>query len=90
MSLPVNLKVGMISIYGQGSTQALFDVERNSSIVFGTVNSMNSQYGSVSVGQSVMYSKDDVMAAIFYSDYTYYILPESKVIFIENESPPAP
>lgn len=89
MSLPVRLGVGLVSIYGTGSTQAIFDPNRNGTIVFGTINAMNSQYSSVSVGQSVMYNMKDVIAPSFYIDTPYYILPEDKIISVEdNITPP--
>lgn len=84
-NLPLKLGIGMVSIYGQSSSQDIFDPNENGSIVFGTINDMNSQYGAVSVGQSVMYNKNDVAALVFYIDNEYYVLPENKVIAIENE-----
>lgn len=84
MSLPVRLSVGLLSIYGGGSTQGMLSLQPNPKFQFGTVNQMNAQYCSVSVGQSVMYNIEDIIDTVFYVDTPYYIVPENKVISTED------
>lgn len=90
MSLPIRLSPGLVSIYGGGSIQDIAFLEVNSPIMFGVINQMFELYGAVSIGQSVMYNKNDVIAPLFYIDANYYILPENKIIAVEDPiiSPP--
>lgn len=90
MPLPVQLSIGMVSIYGQGSINDLLATSNNSKLKFGTVNQMYSQYGQVSIGQSVMYSAEDIIQTVYYNPDIYYIVPEDKITAIENPiiSPP--
>ena len=84
MSLPVTLGVGQVSIYGAGSIQSIINTGENSPIRYGIVNQMNSQYGTVAIGDSVMYNVNDIVAPVFYIDTPFYVLPEDKVIAIED------
>lgn len=87
MALPIKIAVGMVSIYGSGSAQGIFNVNNNLDIQFGLVNGTNAQYSSVSIGQSVMYDKNDALT-VFYIDTPYYIVPEDKIISIEDTLTP--
>jgi hypothetical protein len=89
MSLPVRLGVGLVSIYGAGSINSIINTGQESGIRYGIVNAMYNQYGKMSIGQSVMYNMNDVIAPTFYIDAPYFILPEDKVISVEdNITPP--
>lgn len=95
MSLPIRLGVGMLSIYGQGSINGMFQLEQNPAnpVKFGIVDSAYNIYGSVSPGQSVLYRPQDAIP-IFYNaeNLEYYLIPESKIIATEIPIiiPPAP
>lgn len=90
MSLPIRLSPGLVSIYGGGSIQGINIADASSPIRFGVVNQMFDLYGAISIGQSVMYNKNDIIAPLFYIDTTFNILSEDKIIAIENPyiSPP--
>lgn len=89
MSLPVRLGVGLVSIYGAGSINGIINTGQESGIRYGIVNAMYNQYGKTAIGQSVMYNAEDVIAHTFYVDAPYFILPEDKIISVEdNITPP--
>ena len=83
MNLPLKLGIGMVAIYGDGSVQGIFSLDQNVDMRFGIVAQMYNQYGPISVGQSVMYNKND-SEAIYYVDTPYNIIPEDKIKFTED------
>jgi len=90
MSLPVRLSPGLVSIYGNGSIQGIFSTENTSKIRFGIVDQRYDEFSTVALGDSVMYNIDDVKAPVFYIDTAFYILPEDKIISVENPIIPPP
>lgn len=79
-TLPCKLSNGILSIYGSSSIQGMV---ANNNMVFGIVN--QAYYSPVIdlIGQSVMFKKEDATPIVF-GAFQYYLLPEQKVILIED------
>lgn len=87
-SLPVRLNSGIVSIYGSPSIMGILTNDNN--LQFGSINQLpNSIAGSYSVDQSVMFKVSDA-TVVTYGSIPYFLLPEEKIILIENEEFPAP
>jgi len=82
MSLPVQLSVGQVSIYGLGSINGI--VSDNIQLKYGRVDQMYNQFGNVSVGSSVFYNEKDVEALVNFDNTVYRVINEEKIIYIEN------
>jgi co-chaperonin GroES (HSP10) len=86
--LPARLAPGWISIYGASSTQGIDPKKPVSKLQFGQViqlaNDESEMPGTVSPGQSVMFDEDDAKQ-VKNGSYYYWLLPETKIILIENE-----
>lgn len=90
-SIPIRLGIGMVSIYGAGaSTQNISPGVSSPLIQFGVVDGMNNQYGAVSVGQSVMYDIKDIVPPILFDNQVFFIIPEDKLIAVEDTVIPPP
>jgi len=85
MSLPVQLSVGQVSIYGYGQLYNIANTSNNAnSLQYGVVVQMYNQYGNASIGDSICYSEKDIEAMVRYNEVDYKIINEEKIIYIEN------
>lgn len=81
-TLPLTLKPNYVSIYGHGSYQG-FELQ-NPLLQFGSVNQIYDTLPNlVAIGDSVMFRLDDSIP-FNYNGIQYYILPETKVILVED------
>jgi hypothetical protein len=90
MALSAILGPGLVSIYGAGSNTSTLTgtIVPNNTFFFGVVDqTWNGIPGNVSVGQSVLFQESDVFARLVYSDQTYTLIQEDKVILIEVTPP---
>jgi hypothetical protein len=84
-AIPARLQSGVVAIYGATTTNGFqFDAKR---FAFGKVAQLPSQLPSFSYnGQSVFFKLDDA-ARVTYGSTEYFLLEESKIIFIEITPP---
>lgn len=90
MALSAILGPGLVSIYGAGSNASTVTgmVVPNGTFFFGVVDqTWNGVNGNVSVGQSVLFQESDVFTRLVYSNQTYTLIQEDKVILIEVTPP---
>ena len=90
MALSAILGPGLVSIYGAGSNTSTLTgtIVPNNNFFFGVVDqTWNGLPGNVSVGQSILFQESDVFARLVYSDQTYTLIQEDKVILIEVTPP---
>lgn len=81
MSLPARLYPGYLSIYGAKSVNGIVP---SGGFQFGRVNQIyDSIPDTVSINQSVMFRSIDSII-VTYSGIQYFILPENKIILIEE------
>jgi hypothetical protein len=81
---------GLVSIYGYGTNQSTVTgmIVPNDSFFFGVVNqTWNGLSGNLSVGQSVLFQKEDVFTRLVYGNQVYTLVPETKAILIEVTPP---
>lgn len=89
MSLPVKLKYGYVSIYGAGSVNEMIlpNQSENTTFSFGVIDQRFEDQSGYSVGDSVLYNRNDAIG-ILYVDTTFYVIPEEKIILLENQEAP--
>ena len=83
MALPVKLGPGMLSIYGDGSINGIMVVKDSANVVFGVINDAYYIQGGYTVGQSVLYNRNDSVE-IMYDNTSFYIVPSDKIVLVEN------
>lgn len=88
--LPAKLPVGIISIYGGGSINGIFDGGNGGDSKFGVVVQTYTPFCSVSVGQSVYYKKEDIISVVTYNNDRYSLIKEQNLLMTENPYVPAP
>lgn len=82
MSLPCRLYPGYASIYGAQSITGI--VPKQGGLQFGTIDQIYDNVpGTVSIGQSVLFKYEDCVM-VDYQGTQYFLLPEQKIILIEN------
>lgn len=85
--LPIRLAPGIVSLYSSKSIQG-FEFVNNTMVAFGVINQMaDTEQSQYSVGQNVLipYKEAD---EIIYGNQTYWLLPENKIIFTEDNGLP--
>ena len=87
MSLSGKLYPGQVAIYGdcQNGQSISGIIPPSNSFLVGVVSKLgaNGGSGTVSVGDSVWFKKEDVVG-IFVSEWPYTVIPEDKIIIIEE------
>jgi len=86
MSLPVTISPGYVSLYGAGSFQGI-ELPGATSLQFGIVNQLPYQYGSYQLGQNVLFRVTDA-DILSYQNQQYFIVPQSKIVLIEDPVTP--
>lgn len=86
MSVPASLYPGLVSIYGKGSLSGTSTMQpTNETFLFGVVDKTWGGMGEgVTVGQSVLFANEDVTCRIKYDNTIFTIIPENKIILIED------
>jgi len=85
MSLPARLYPGQVAIYGTGSPSITGIVPPSEMFRFGLIDQIwDNMPGTVSVGESVLYNTEDIIAQLVYSNTIYVVIPEEKIILIEG------
>jgi hypothetical protein len=84
MSLSARLNQGYLSIYGTISLTGISSGTPNPIYQFGLIDQKwDSQPGTTSVGETVMFKTSDSLAVI-YQGTQYLLIPEEKIILIEQ------
>lgn len=86
--MPINatLYPGVVSIYGSGNSASIQGfVPPTSNFLFGVVDqTWGSMADVAAVGRSVMFKSEDVIGIIVSSNWPYTLIPENKIILIED------
>lgn len=84
---PATLYPGLVSIYGKGSATGTNGIVATKEIfLFGVVDKTWGGMGEgVIVGQSVLFADGDVTCRVKYDNTIFTIIPENKIILIEDE-----
>lgn len=89
MPLPINLPVGVVVVYGMGTTvsaSGVSNISETDPTRYGYIYQTYSG-GSVFVydGDSVMFNNDNVLGRVIYNEYPYTMIPAR---LVTKENPP--
>lgn len=84
MALPVYLGLGMVSIYGSGTTQSINGITVTPNrFKFGTIYQISDTITNNIVGDYVMFKEDDVKCRLAVGGVTYTIIEGARLVITE-------